>query len=519
MAKATIEIKSIWGGVSPSKYFSAPDQYQYGIAIDPDFPVGSEIKTSGAIVPTLYTKFSGAKISAYPLWIANNPKDTKTYVYQSDGDVVSYSSSLGTETDVYTPTSGAGNGQAYYNNYLYNATPTDVSRWGPLDGTPAAGNTFWTSTLSLTALTDTTYPTIRGVKIPNHAMHVHNDFALYICDFKDGQGMIHRLSTKKDTYEGEVDDTTLVSAYNVLDLPWGYYPVDIESYSTDLVVLAIQTVDTTVNQGPAALFFWDVSSSSFYRKVEIAEPLATAVKNVNGILHVWAGNATGGFRVMQYAGGDSFVTVAYSEEGTPPFAGAVEALGGRVYWGGSQTKPEVCGVVYALGSKHPLVPQGMHSVIRSTSSGTTPHVTAVKNVLQDASKEPDLVVGWGDGSGKGIDQKASSGTYDSIIRFPFINIGQKFTIEKIQIPLGTAVAANMTVTPTVYLDDDVSSGTALTVINNTNYSGSEKNIVYKQPNIELNGNHNFCLELAFTGTAELPVVFPIKFLIDIKDDE
>ena len=518
MAKTTVEIKSIWGGVSPSKYFSAADQYQFGIAIDPDFPVGSEVKTSGAIVPTLYSKFSGSEVDAYPLWIVNSPKNTNTYVYQSDGDITSYSSSLGSETDVGTPTSGAGNGAAYYNNYIYFATPTDVSRYGPLSGTPALGNTFWTSTLSLTALTDTTYPTIRGVKIPNHAMHVHSDFCLYICDFKDGQGMIHRLSTKKDTYEGEIDDTTVPSAYNALDLPWGYYPVDIESYSTDIVVLAIQTIDTTVNQGPAALFFWDASSSSFYRKVEISEPIATAVKNVNGIIHVWAGNATGGFRVLQYAGGDSFVPIAYSEEGTPPFAGAVEALGGRTYFGGWQTVPEACGVVYAIGSKNPYVPQGMHSVIRSTSAGSTPHVTAVKNVLQDASKEPDLVVGWGDGSAKGIDQKASSGTYDSIVRFPFINIGQKFSVEKIQIPLAATVAANMTVTPTVYLDDNVSSGTALTAINNTNYSG-QKNVVYKQPEIELNGNHNFCLELAFTGTVELPVTFPIKFLIDIKDDE
>ena len=37
------------------------------------------------------------------------------------------------------------------------------------------------------------------------------------------------------------------TTYNALDLPLGFMPVDIESWGTDLVILAIQTSDTTIN--------------------------------------------------------------------------------------------------------------------------------------------------------------------------------------------------------------------------------------------------------------------------------
>ena len=96
------------------------------------------------------------------------------------------------------------------------------------------------------------------------------------------------------------------------------------------------------------------------------------------------------------------------------------------------------------------------------------------------------------------------------------NIGKKFRIMEIRIPLGAAVAANHIITPTIFLDDfSTSSTTGLTVINNTNYANSERVVKYK-PNIS--GNNNFVLELKWTGTALLPVLFPIEIIVEVRGD-
>ena len=520
MPKTTIEIKSVLAGIAPTQYVSADSQYNSSIAIDPDYPIGSGIKTSGAIHPTVYEKFSGTNISGYPKWILNTTKTTLTYVYASDGKFVSYDSSLANEALIGTPTSGAGNGAAYYNNYIYLATPTDVSRYGPLNGTAALTDNVWTgATLgTLTALTNTTYPSLRGVALPNHAMHVHGDNSLYMCDFINGQGLIHRIHTKKVTAEGDTNDTTVPSAYNVLDLPFGFYPTAIESYGTDLAILAIQTTDTGIYQGKSALFFWDCASDSFYRQLMLPDPLATALFYHNGLLHIWSGNANNGVRLSAYLGGETLRQVIFLEEGTPPLAGAVDVMSNRVVFGGWTTLPAATACVWAYGSKNELLPKGYHNIVRSTSAGANGSVTAVKYVQQASSITPRLVVGWGDDSAKGIDKLSTTGTYAAVFRSEVFNIGQPFSIQKIRIPLGKTVAANMTVTPKIYLDDDVSTGTALNAINTTNFSG-KKNAVYKGSDLKaLGGQHNIMLEILFTGTVSLPVIMPIKIELDLLED-
>ena len=131
-----ITISSILGGQASTQYFASKDSYQSSIAVDPDLPLGSDVKASGCLIPCVYEKFSGANISGYPKWLLTNIKNALLYAYASDGKIVSYSATLGSETLVGTPTAGAGNGAVYYNNYLYFATPTNISRYGPLDGTP-----------------------------------------------------------------------------------------------------------------------------------------------------------------------------------------------------------------------------------------------------------------------------------------------------------------------------------------------------------------------------------------------
>lgn len=537
--RPSVTINSAFGGIAPSQYYIQEGQYLAGIGIDPQWPISDSVGDrfiSGSLRPTAYAEFSGANITGNPYWILNNPKNANTYVYANDGKVVSYDSAFGTETLVGTPTSGAGNGAAYYNNYLYFATPTNVSRYGPLDGSPSLTNTYWTSTLSLTALVNTTYPSIRGSGvIPNHAMHVHVDNKLYICDYDStsstaatrGRGLIHALATTYGSAEG---DTNNSSSYNALDLPLGYMPVDIESYGNYVVIAAIQSTNATVIQGKAALFFWDGINASFYNVVHLPDPLVTALINKNGELYVFSGSvstgtdSSNGYRVSKYLGGQSLETVYYSDVGSPPLAGAVDAQGDRLIWGtftqiNSTTagSPEYYPVVMALGTKSPAVPGGIHCIAKASGTGTAGDgiVTAVKQIEQASMASPRVIIGWRDSSGYGVDK--STTTYaTSVWRSRMFNVGKKFAIRMIRIPLGTAVGANMTITPKIFLDDFSSSSTSgLTVINNTNYANSERTV---QMHPDISGNNSFCLELRFSGTALLPVKFPIVIEFDVLED-
>ena len=142
-------------------------------------------------------------------------------------------------------------------------------------------------------------------------------------------------------------------------------------------------------------------------------------------------------------------------------------------------------------------------------------VTSVKNVQQSSFAYPKFVAGWRDASAFGID--ASSTTYGtSVWRSQMFNIGKKFVVKRIRIPLAEAVAANMTITPKLFLDDySSSSTTGLTVINVTNYANSERTVVYTP---DISGNHNFCFELRWSGTALLPVLFPIEIEVEMLGD-
>lgn len=524
MATQRLTIDSILGGISPTQYFFGEGQYLGAVGVDPDYALtSSDIRTSGVLVPTVYEEFSSTNILGFPKWIITNVKDTNTYVYASDGKLVSYSSALtaASEALIGTPTSGAGNGAAYYNNYIYLATPTNISRYGPLNNSPTLANTWWTVTAGLTALTNTTYPSLGGTPLPNHAMHVHGDNFLYFCDFVNGQGYINKIKTSKSSDEG---DTNNGSAYQSLALPFGFYPTDIESYSTDLIISAIQTTDSTINQGKSALFLWDTTSTSFYRgPIYLPDPLVTAMINVNGNINIFSGNAQNGFRVSQYVGGDSVRDLVFFEEGNPPFPGAVDAIGNKLIFGTSTTYPATTASVFAFGSKSARLPQALHNIIYSTSTGATPVVTALKYVQQASNITPSAIVGWGDAIGYGIDKRSTTATYKSIWRSKMFTVGRKFVVKEIRIPLGKTVAANMSITPKIYVDDG-STITTLSAINNSNFNNIRK-AIYKQPEItdsngvNTGGLNNFFLELTWSGTSSLPVLLPIEIIVDIYEDE
>jgi len=537
MTITPLEVKSILGGWSSTNYFSADDQFNSSVAIDPDFPVGSDIKTSGILVPTRYAKFSGTEFTSFPVWIMPNNKTSNTIIYTIDGKLHSFDSSIAMrstdEASVSLPisiTGGAGNGAAFYNNFYYLAEGTDVSEYGGMDQGASIAKTenVWTGSKlgSQAALTDTTYPSVQGVKIPNHPMHVHTDNSCYMGDVVAGQGVIHRINTKKVTIEGDTNGTTVPSAFNALDLPFGYFPTDIESYGAgtgttggDVVIAAIQTTDATINQGRAQLFFWDpTNTDSFYRQVALPDPLVTALLNVNGILYIWSGNASNGVRLSRYIGGETVQEIAYLEEGVPPLAGAVDALGSRLVWGANITYPVACASVFAYGSKKEELPKGLHNVARASLTGGTPIVSSLKFIQQSSNVQPKMIIGHGEGTNYGLDKISTSATYNAVFRTEVVNVNDEFKFTRLNIPLAGAVDSNTTITVKIFLDEE-STTVTLTTINNTNYPSARK-VLYKSQELKAaRGENNFFIEISWQGTTEMPVLLPIKYKIDVSDDE
>ena len=540
MARQIVQIGSIFGGFSPAQYFTAEGQYLAGVGLDPDLPISDAVGdrlTAGVLRPSGYAKFSSTGVDANPYWIVTNPKNALIYSIQNNGKIVSYTSSFGSETSVGTAATSSGNGASYYNNYLYVAANTNISRYGPL-GSASLTDSVWTgATLgSQTALVNTTYPSIRGSgTMPNHVMHPHVDGALYVCDFDStsstvanrGKGLIHKIVTKYGSAEG---DTNNGSAYNVLDLPFGYMPTCLASLGNDLVIGAIQTSDSALIQGKAALFFWDTISDSFYLQVDLPDALVTAIKTINGMLYVWTGNTTtgadvsNGYRVSVYAGGTTTSQVYYSDVGSPPLAGAVEAIGDRVMWGTfyqvpttTAASPSYYAVVMALASKNRQLTGGAHCIVNTSGGATAADgvVTAIKSVQQASSSYPKLVVGWRSASAYGLDNQSTTyGT--SVFRTQMFAVGKKGIVRRIRLSLAAAVAANMTITPKLFLDDfSSSSTTGVAVINNTNYAASER---YVQWYPDVSFDHNFCLELVWSGTALAPVLLPLEVEIESFGD-
>jgi len=409
--------------------------------------------------------------------------------------------------------------------FLDNETITDTSTGSATVNralTSLIADAVWTgATLgTLTALKDTQYPTLRGVELPNHYAHVHGDNSLYFCDFINGQGLIHRISTIRSTNEGDTNGSTVPSAYNVLDLPFGFYPTCIESFGTNIIVLGIYTVDSTTNQGKSAFVIWDPTNTTSWSigPVFLPDPLATVAKNINGLIHIWSGNGQNGVRVSRYLGsGESVKDLAYQEEGLPPFPYAVDALGNRIVWGGFTTVPAVGSAVFAYGSKDARIPAGLHNIAKGSGAGTSPIVTALKYVQQSSNITPKLIIASHDGSGDQIDKYSTTATLASNLRLMF-NLGERSQIQRIMIPLAGAVNSTTSIVPKIYFDD-LSTSKTLATINNTNYP-SKRKIIFKGTELKDSVfQNNFLLEFAWSNTNPLPIALPITLDIETLGDE
>jgi len=532
-----IRIESILGGQSPTTNFAASDQFRASLGIDPALPV-VDLSTSifgstasGLLRPSGTLNWTGASfVGSAPMWIVSNPKLNKFYIYDTDGSTYSAAGSVITElSDGGSMSGSSGNGCAYYDNYIYFAKNTTVARYGPLDGTPGFDGNYWSGTLSKAALTDTTtYPQTGNqvsLKLRNHYMHRHSDGALYFADVVGNQGVIHKIKTTKTTVEG---DTDYGSTFNVLDFGYGMYPIAIESYG-DLLVIALYE-GTTVGggsgnfRGTAKLAFWDTTSDSPNSMifVEFPDDIISAMKNVNGTLYIASGNKGGsGFRVSRYVGGNTVQEIAYSELGAPPFQGGMDGTSDRLLFGSDVSVPTQASCVFSLGLQKSGLSNGLFIPYRGSSSETDTTTTAIcmgagTNFL---SYYPLACFSDGDsGSTGGLDSFGTGnyGTVPQIFWSQVYNLGQRFKITKIRIPLAQAIAANMTVVPKVYTDDGAGTTHTLTTINNTNYPNSERNIVIRPEGCT--GQHNFWLELTWSGSALCVVGLPITIEYELLDD-
>lgn len=539
--RKVIRIESILGGHAPMTHFAGEDQFRASIGIDPSLPIDDDegvesVYACGLLRPTSAQPVQTEALTDEPMWILSTPQDNVSYVYGHRGSIYTVSSSaitgIGTLNEV-TDTYPQGMGAAYYDNYLYFATQTNVARYGPLNGTPVFTKSYWVSTLGKTALVENSYPNDNtlGIRYPNHVMHRHSDGRLYFGDTVDNKGVLHYISTTKTTVEGDTDNG---STYNALEFGYNLVPTAIETYGSDLVIALMEKRSGNFYNGDsktgAKIAFWDTTSSNLNRIIWNAFPdgFISALKNINGVLYIVSGPFNGsGFRVSRYIGGDSVEEVFYSEAGQAPFPGAVDGDSSRLVFGSNTAVPETTGCVWSYNTQKHGVGLGIHNIQRITASSSTGLVTALalENSTSFQFNVPEYV-GWtvGDTVGAGyhgIDKSSTEYGHSAQVWWSqMYRVGQKFKITKIRIPLAAFVSTNMSIVPKVYVDDLYNNTSGeLTEINPTNYNNARV-VNYRSyaTGKDIVGENNFWLELRWEGSALLTVGLPIIIEYELFDD-
>jgi hypothetical protein len=524
-------ITSIQGGISPTIYNAPEDSYLASVAIDPDLTINVNsagqaanvnYRTSGAIVPSSYSKFSSTGIDAPVVNFITTPISETMYAVLSNGKVLTYSNTFGSETLIDTCAGDNADEAVYYNNYLYifgtGAGKNDVSRLRI--GQTAIEDAVWTgATLgSQTALA--TKASVGGVL--NHSAYVLYD-SLYFCDYVNGHGVIHKIKTTKVTYDGDTNDG---SAYDVLDLPFSAVPVCLEAYGSDLAIGGIKgTSGTTIAQSRSTLYLWDTFSDAPYNFVPLPDPRVTALLNANNILYIFGGNTYAGMRVSAFSGGRQVTPILFLEQSDSPSPHAVEAYGDRIVFGGMTGYPDASVCVWSFGSKDPRIKTSLHNIARSSvaSNLDSAYLSVIKCAQQLSGIAPRFILGYVDVTAPGnygLD-KFSTDNFDGVFISKNIEIGSKFVVTELRLPLTTAVATGTAIVPQIIVDDDQESFT-LDAINPTNFSG-KKNIIYKNPKmngtVSPSGYHNLKLRLDLAETVPTGVCFPIRIKVDIYEDE
>lgn len=518
MPKHQIQINSILGGISPTLTLGAEDQYYDAIGIDPE-AIGSvggiTAKALGAVMPTFQsTILSNSTLGEAPMWVTGSLQSTGVFVYGSSGSVYALSAAFALDGDgsQWKPTNGAGNGSVAYGDYQYFATPTDIFRLGPLSSTAPVIQIFWTGSAGVAqaALTNTGYPIVNTFTYPNHVMHAHNDGSVYLTDYDSGVGKIRSFS---------ISSAGATSVGTALELPPGLIPTDIKSYGTDLAISCSPATaygaGTIPKSANSALVLWDTVADSYYRVVTINEALATALVNKNGELHILAGNVDTDVKLLKYLGGESFRVLAVLNEGSPPPACAVDSIGDAVFFGGYVSQPITAGGVFSYGYRSGQLKPALHMPMRiSDTLNTLPIVTCLKSIRRSAYP----IYGWRttETATFGLEQISSTGTQASRWRTKVYNIGKRFRITRIRIPMVVAVATGDSVSIRVLVDSGSVATTGLKTLNATNFPNSERICDFNFV-AGVVGYSNFYIQFTFEGTNRQGFSFPIT--IDYETDE
>lgn len=550
----TFTIDSIDSGMQVFEDAPGANQFTYSKAIDPDFVGEDNVavrRKAGLITPVPYRDQSSSSVDDAVIAILTgyeipSGSTREIITVQENGKLFSYSvgsdGSIATETSLGTVTGGNASGANYYDDYVYilgtGASADDVSRYGPLSGSPSLTNGVWTgATLgSQGSLQSQDMPAHNGALYPDHWGHVHVDNALYFADHKNNpsRATLNKIKTIDGTNDG--------SATTVLDLPIGYSITDIESYGNDLVISASRIAadsptNPPENNGAAALFFWDTISDSFYKQVDIPEyAYVSALQNKGGTIYVFAGNTEGGHAVGYYDGADAVTQILFLPNGNPPFPGAVGTYGNRLSWGSwddLETVNDELGMIYSIGSKDARkAASSLHCI--ATSSIGEAAITAFGYIPYKSGDQPKFIFAGHDGTGGATNTietygGADNSAIDSNIQFGAYNIGQPFKVSKIRLNRSAAsgdLTADTTITPILRMDDRTVTYTLNPIAtSNTNFDASRRSYVYKAPelvdlvsNETAQGEHDFILELAFTGTQVVSLKFPIFIEIETIDD-
>lgn len=524
-----IRIESILGGHSKLEWFSNPDQFRTGIGIDPSLAmptISSSARPGLGLLQPVCGYWLGTTASR-PLWIVPNPKNSNVYVYDSGGSVYTeWGVGVG---DLNDGCSSSGNGASYYDNYLYCARDTTVARYGPLNGTPAWTDDYWVTTLSKTALSNTTtYPedSFVGAKYPNHFLLRHSDGRLYIADVVDNQCTIHYIQTKKTTVEGDTDDG---SRYDALRLGRGVYPTALASWNDFIVIAGYENEGNSYYRTTTAkLYLWDGVSEKPSQQLfsEFPDQMITAMKNINGVLYLTSGNnRVGGFRLSRYIGGSSIEEVAYIEQGQAPMPGAIDGTANRVLVGSFTAFPYLASCIYSYGLQNSSIGQGLFIPVRGnepvadsfsvTSLAITNGLISKSTPMFGLACSNPLNNSYIQNS-DGSDFSTSNAYWQSQI----YKIGGKFKITKVAIPIADYEGSGGSIVVTIYCDQKANSAGAthaLGTINETTYPGTKKERVVFRPTNAV-GSHSFYLELKWDGTEGWIVGLPIEIEYEIIDD-
>lgn len=521
-----LKIESILGGRSPLWQMGGENQFLESIGIDPERTYTSKARAIGTIQPVGSTPLAtGSSLPDTPMWILGANTTTGIFVYGGSGTIYTFSNTWVVDDDAgyYKLSNANGDGACVYNNYLFLATETNIARYGPLNATPKLETEFWTATTAkycgMSALTDNSsrFIATRNITYPQHVLHPHTDGYVYVADYASGQGLIHYFYF---AYDG----TGTTATMSALTLPPGYIVTDLESYGTDLAILCSPDVDYSSGARPkpqnSALFLWDTVSDSFYRHIPINEAIATAMVNKNGELYILSGAIEQGGKLSKYIGGYSFQDLCQFEEGTPPPAGAVDALGNMVVWGVAGSVPTTYAGIMSYGHRNGALPRTASKIIMRISHTNSDYPLPVVSSLKFLGQAGYPRLGWrtdSDGSGYkyGVDQATTAPTaFANMFSSKVFNLGKPFTIRRITIPLTAAVASGMAIYGKVYVDNELANWD-LPDIKDTNFPSSERIIDF--PNLSIKGNLNFYLQFIWRGTTEVGIIPPIDIEVEVYD--